>query len=95
MFSDARIPPLSEGQLKGLTKKRWKQYYYASVSLFVLLHDPQFPRLDELTAGNPHWKLLQKLCDRYSRAWLKLNDGLEYGTVERRLYDIESDKLAK
>ena len=95
MFRETRIPPLTEGQLRGMQKKRYNQLRYADTALFLLLNDPQFPKLDQLTAESPYWKRLQELGGRKTRAWLKLNDGIELGTLERFLFEIESNKPNK
>jgi hypothetical protein len=88
MFSEpTRIPPLSDEQHEGLLKRRWKQYHYASVALHLYLNENEVFTIDQT-----NWKHLQELGERQARAWIKLNDGLEYGTLERRLYDIESEQ---
>ena len=94
MFSDNRIPPLSEGQLRGLTKRRWNQYFYTSVALRQFLDSEEMPPLEELGKDKRIWMCLQKLLDKQTGAWLGLHDELEYGTVERLLSDIESPKRA-
>jgi hypothetical protein len=88
MFSEpTRIPPLSDNQREGLLKRRWKQYHYSSLALYLYMNER-----DEFTIDQTNWKKLQELCQRQARAWIKLNDGLEYATLERRLYDIESEQ---
>ncbi len=80
MFSDARIPPLSEGQLRGLLKRRWKHYIYTYVAVRQFLDSDEMPRLEELGRDKRIWKRLQKVLESQTRAWLRLNDEVEYGT---------------
>ena len=88
MFSEpTRIPPLSDKELEGLLKRRWKHYHYASTALYLYMNET-----DVFTIDQTSWKHLQELCDRQARAWIKLDDGLEYGTLERRLHDIELEQ---
>ena len=81
--------------MRDMLKRRYNRLRSADTALFLLLNDPHFPKLDKLTAESPYWKRLQELGDRKTRAWLKLNDGIEFGTLERFLFEIESKKSTK